>query len=409
MDLLDISNILHVESFNKPTIKKTNKKLVDKPVEKKNLDDINAIDYMNKTVDLSKYKLPELKQLAKKYRLHVTGTKPIIIGRIDKYFRESYSAIKIQKTFRAFLVIKFIILKGDGFKNHSLCNNDTDFITLEPLSEIPRALFFSYSDKKSFTYGFNAASIVQSLKTNIKLNNPYNREKMDEQTILKAISVYKIARILFPDLKSEYETYQSTPSTQTRTTRQYANHNNANHNNANHNNANMNNNINYTYRPALNANYINNNPDEHNRYNAIQEKRNRTITQRINNLFTELDQLGNYTQISWFTDLDRTELIRLYRGIYDIWYYRGQLTYQVRQSISPFHEPFNSVFNGNVSQNNVTFDQIKLAVLIVMETLVYSGIDEDYRKIGAFHLLTGLTLVSRSARDALPWLYESLI
>jgi hypothetical protein len=40
--------------------------------------------------------------------------------------------------------------------------------------------------------------------------------------------------------------------------------------------------------------------------------------------------------------------------------------------------------------------------------MVYSGIDDDHRKIGAFHALSGLTIVSLDARLAMPWLYESV-
>ncbi len=49
------------------------------------------------------------------------------------------------------------------------------------------------------------------------------------------------------------------------------------------------------------------------------------------------------------------------------------------------------------------------ACLIVFENAIYSGIDEDYRKLGAFHVLSALTLVSRGAREAMPWLYESVM
>jgi hypothetical protein len=44
-----------------------------------------------------------------------------------------------------------------------------------------------------------------------------------------------------------------------------------------------------------------------------------------------------------------------------------------------------------------------------MENMVYSGVDEEYRKIGCFHALSALTIVSYPARAALPWLYESVM
>ena len=43
-----------------------------------------------------------------------------------------------------------------------------------------------------------------------------------------------------------------------------------------------------------------------------------------------------------------------------------------------------------------------------MENMVYSGVDEDHRKIGALHVLSALTVVSSGARETMPWLYESV-
>ena len=44
-----------------------------------------------------------------------------------------------------------------------------------------------------------------------------------------------------------------------------------------------------------------------------------------------------------------------------------------------------------------------------METMVYTGIDVEYQKIGALHMLSALTIVSPNARQNMMWLYESLL
>ena len=44
-----------------------------------------------------------------------------------------------------------------------------------------------------------------------------------------------------------------------------------------------------------------------------------------------------------------------------------------------------------------------------MEDMVYTGVDIEFKTLGAIHALSVLTLVSHEARIALPWLYESLI
>ena len=40
--------------------------------------------------------------------------------------------------------------------------------------------------------------------------------------------------------------------------------------------------------------------------------------------------------------------------------------------------------------------------------MIFSGFDEEYRKLGILHVLTALTVVSANARSELLWLYESL-
>ena len=44
-----------------------------------------------------------------------------------------------------------------------------------------------------------------------------------------------------------------------------------------------------------------------------------------------------------------------------------------------------------------------------MENLISKGINTDSRSLGAFYILSALTLVSHSAAVALPWLYESVV
>ena len=54
-------------------------------------------DYVNNNVSLKKYKVPELKSIAKHLRIHVTGSKPVLIERIETHFKKVSNTIKIQK------------------------------------------------------------------------------------------------------------------------------------------------------------------------------------------------------------------------------------------------------------------------------------------------------------------------
>ena len=51
---------------------------------------------------------------------------------------------------------------------------------------------------------------------------------------------------------------------------------------------------------------------------------------------------------------------------------------------------------------------MKDVCITVIENIIFCGINDEYKTLGAFHVLSGFTLVSPEARHALPWLYESI-
>jgi hypothetical protein len=122
----------------------------------------------------------------------------------------------------------------------------------------------------------------------------------------------------------------------------------------------------------------------------------------------EINQLGNYTDALWFSSLELRDYIKLYRTLYEIWNYRAQLSIEMKRKICVFGNPFLNIFIERTYYNDLSLARIKEACLIVFENLVYSGIDIEHRKIGTMHALSALTIVSLSARNAMPWLYESV-
>jgi hypothetical protein len=51
---------------------------------------------------------------------------------------------------------------------------------------------------------------------------------------------------------------------------------------------------------------------------------------------------------------------------------------------------------------------VKKIVLEVLEKLVNSGVDNDSRTLGAYYVLSALTLVNEEAATSLPWLFQSV-
>lgn len=139
-----------------------------------------------------------LKHTLKTHGKPVWGNKPDLINRLEQYYLQIKMVIRIQKTFRGFLVRESEKLRGYG--DSANCNNSTDFYTLEPISEIPHELFFSYRDCNGFVYGFNILSLISMFKLNRKLVNPYNREDVPFSALQRLFSIYKKSCILYPDL-----------------------------------------------------------------------------------------------------------------------------------------------------------------------------------------------------------------
>ena len=244
-------------------------------------------------------------------------------------------------------------------------------------------------DSKEFIYGFDICSLIHFIKQKSKLENPYNREKLGNEITNNIKKLYRFCFIVFPDFKNENEKLVS--NSQPPMYQQSAHQQSAHQQSAHQQNINNVNNINH-----------NTNQEQQNRLNRLIINRRNSLSQRITDLFLEMDQLGNYTSTNWF-NLSASNYIRLYRHLYDIWFLRSQLTRETRYNICPMNSPFTAERNMVLN-----FEYIKTACVEVFENLVFMGIDDEHRRLGTFHALTALTIVSMDAREAMPWLYESV-
>jgi hypothetical protein len=333
-------------------------------------DIITVYEYMKNKHVLHSFKLPDLKGIAKYYKLPVSGKKKEVFDRIEGYFLKIWSLIKIQRTFRGYLVRLNFRLRGEGYRERVLCVNDNDFYSLEPLKEIPFEYFYTFRCGK-FIYGCNIISLIHLIK--IKPVNPYNRENISQETIQSIVRLYNNIKLVF-GLPSDAPVIK----------------------------VNSKRNLDRPNGPISNEIF-------ETRRNTLRTLRLKTMSERINEIFMEIDQLGNYTQSQWFSTLDRREYIQLFRMLYEIWMYRGRLTREIKMYICILADPFQAVYRERIAFHEASIEVIRDLCLKVMEYMVYCGIDDEYRKIGALHVLTALTYVSLGARSSLPWLYETLL
>lgn len=367
--------------------------------EKEEYQEIGFNDYKGNIFTIKKFRHIQLKNACKKYKLKVTGKKQVLFERLNEYFLRIDSCTKIQTTCRKHFSNSYVFKRGPALHSREICNNNTDFVTLEPIKDIPFEYFFSYKDHNDFIYGFNIVSLIQSLKKKKNFENPYNRCAFNKNLKNLILHVYNCTYILNPEFKNENSFYVTPSKTNINQRIIRVLPQNTNYTQSNADN----------YQPFFDRRLINMTEEMENQLNFIQESRTLSVENRINRLFMEIDNLGNYTSNNWFRNLSHIQYIRLYRTLYDIWLIRGQLTYQVKRSICPFHDPFDGIFPRRFYHDTISTEQIQKGCLIVMENFTYSGINIDFRKIGALHILTALTLVSIPARQSLPWLYESIV
>jgi len=334
---------------------------------------ISYNDYFKDKNSITKYKLDKLKRIAKLHKLRISGKKQELITRIEEYFIELNSTIKIQSLFRKYLSNKILRIRGPALRNRNLCVNESDFYTLEPLSEIHHSNFFSYMDASGFIYGFELNSLITMLRKQGTIVNPYNRNKIDFYIVKNIKYLDKFTKVFYKNSNIKLNVENSlTNESQILTNRQ-------------------------------------------NTLLRIQNIRSKNVSTRISELFIEIDLLGNYTQSTWFSNLEKVHYLKLIFDLYEIWNYRSNMSINVRNNICPYFNPFNDGLDSvyairhiYMNGRNYSREEMQKHALTIMENIIYTGIDLEYRKLGTLHVLRALTLVSIPARTSLPWLYESI-
>ena len=295
------------------------------------------------------YNIKQLKQIAKEYKLKITGNKEQLISRIYSYLYLSNLVIRVQKIMRGCLQRKYNNIHGPAFKERTLCTNNFDFLSMDELTNIPNEQFFSFRDEDGFIYGFDILSLHNLIyKCNGVVKNPFNQQLLSSKVIENFRSLLRLSRVLKINILTEISDVTK----------------------------------------------------------EVSDKK--SVELRALTLFQNIDALGNYSNAQWFLILNRNQLIKLVREIVDIWQYRANLSNVIKKAICyPSGNPFQRLPNFNILQTLENLDDVRKIILEIMENLVNTGIDKDNKCLGAYYVLGAITLVNNDAATSLPWLFEA--
>lgn len=231
-----------------------------------------------------------------------------------------------------------------GGAKRGTCVNDTDFYTMDPLDEIPFAEYIEYADSTGVRYGFNVRSLYYLLSKMKKFDNPYTREDMKPTLGERFIRLIRLTNVVFPE----------------------------------------------------------------NTIIAPEDKVVEVITnqelerRRLNGLFINIDAMGHYTSADWLIQLSNPELIMFLTRLWYIWV---KQTAALRHLICPGINPFHAAEMVNMREQ--TREENCAMIVRIGELLIGSAPEEEHRNIGAMYFMTALTVVSRAARNQMPWLYDN--
>jgi hypothetical protein len=291
------------------------------------------------------YTISDLKLIGQNLKFKVKAKhKKEMLEESYQYIKKSYYVNKIQKLWRNHFIRSFNISQGPAIFKRKICNNVDDFLTTENMDEISYYFFISFKDIDGFIYGFNIISIYNLIDKNNSMN-PYTRNTFSKE---------------FIDLINKRIRY------------------------------------NHILKQVHHSIY--------------DEKPIITIDQKIMTLFQHIDELGNYTQHEWFTNLDTIGMRRFILELYNIWHHRSQLETEIKYIICPPNgTPFYNIPIHTIQyNNNLDINQLKNLCYEIIHRFINSATLRENQAFGAYYILTALTLVSRDAAEALPWLYYSV-
>jgi len=302
------------------------------------------------------FTIAQLKELLAANMQPISGNKEDLTNRAFNYMRLGAYVQTIQSNVRGNFVRRYNRAKGIDRRIPD-CVNDTDLISMDPIGSIAYKDFVGYRDEKGLMFGFELSTVMKLLEMSRRQGhclNPYTRVKFTDDIAERVARIVRLSKLVgHGDLTIER------------------------------------------------------NLDELLKLTDAEKNRRRIVA-----FCQVMDGYGNYTDTEWFLSMRRRHLVQFAKSLYDIWMFRSQMSQTMRRQIYPQNggRPFEDFpwQNMRVEQIEHDTDIVRNIAFTMIEKLIGSGETDDDRVIGAMYVLTAVTLVNRSAAEALPALYYSV-
>lgn len=284
----------------------------------------------------------------------------------DEEKRKHNAAHKIQTKFIQYIHQKW--QKSTQNQHRNQCINEADFLTFQPIQEIPSHALFCIQDQTKW-FAFHIDSFAEYIHPLHKDNilNPYTRNPFHHYDIHRFYLAVKLKLLVYQTCIQKHDPMFS----------KYP------YNQQNRINPECKS-ISLLYHcPYLQSTY----------YPLPFDKRIDQIIQNLN--FLENEYLQGSIQSKWLTELSESKWYQFYVTILFLW--KNRLTPDIRENVNPRFPYFPKKTKTPVKDS-----------LALCENLLNYGINENYCQIGASIVLASMAMVNVEAKYKMPYYYDAL-
>ena len=278
--------------------------------------------------------------------------------------------IKLQKWIKKSLNNFKAKLRGPALYNRALCVNDSDFVSLDDIKDIPEKDFISFKDDTDFIYGFHIDSIIELIfKTDENYYENFKKHSSAlcyKQFIKTLFNHYNKIKIFNP-----YTRFIIDGDTKLNIIRLYAQ---------------------LEYKKKLQSSTI------------IQEVIDikTSVRNKCFAIFQKIDFQGYFTDTAWLLDEMPKTIKLFYKKLASLWNFEFGLNNTARYKISKTHNLFENLHDIMISRADKY--SILDKILDTVNILISNGEGDGDRNTGCILVLYGLAFINQRCVEANPWL-----